>query len=122
MGMTVPSLGLGSRRVRSQYLEIVARRRPGHTYRYARRVVQAVNVLDPKSLIATFGLIGVLVIIFAAVSISSAVSRLLDPDRRDILDAEDLVRRSRDRKPGSRNSVFSTFGEVSGGSCFKVAN
>jgi membrane protein DedA with SNARE-associated domain len=28
-------------------------------------VVQAVNVLDPKSLIATFGLIGVLVIIFA---------------------------------------------------------
>jgi membrane-associated protein len=65
MGMTVPSLGRGSRRARFQYPEIVGDRRPGHTYRYARAVVLAVNVLDPKSLIATFGLIGVLVIIFA---------------------------------------------------------
>src|SRR4051794_21736008 len=65
MGMTVPSLGRGSRRARFQYLEIVARRRPGHTYRYAQPVVFAVNVMDPKSLIATFGLIGVLAIIFA---------------------------------------------------------
>jgi membrane protein DedA with SNARE-associated domain len=65
MGMVLPSLWRGSRRARLQYPEITALPRPGHAYRYAQRVVAAVNVLDPKSLITTFGLIGVLVIIFA---------------------------------------------------------